>query len=108
LDEFVDPALGCKPWQVKDLASGATGTALALDELQAAAHQAAPSALVPLNDPMTGVGGGQSTQKTNLYRAGVDQAALPAGQRPSAYCRDMDAIQTARLQRDLARFAAAP
>lgn len=108
LDEFVDPALGCTPWQVKDLAAGGTTTSLALDELQAAAHQAAPSALVPLNDPMTGTTAGQSTAKTNLYRAGVDQAALPAGQRPAAYCRDMDTIQTGRLKLDYARFAAAP
>jgi len=108
LDEFVDPALGCKPWQVKDLAAGGTTTSLALDELQAAAHQAAPAALVPLNDPMTATAAGSSAQKTNLYRLGVDQSALPAGQRPAAYCRDMDAIQTARLKRDYARFAAAP
>ena len=108
LDEFVDPALGCSAWEVKDLAAGGVTTSLALDEIQAAAHQGAPSALVPLNDPMTLDGVTQSTRKTNLYRAGVDQAALPAGQRPAAYCRDMDTIQTARLERDRARFAAAP
>jgi hypothetical protein len=108
VDEFVDPALGCTPWQVRDLATGATATSLALDELQAAAHQAGPAALVPLNDPMTLVGTAESGRKTNLYRAGVDQSALPAGQQPRAYCVDMDAIQAARLDRDRARFAAAP
>ncbi|MBR7836357.1 hypothetical protein KDL01_23975 [Actinospica durhamensis] len=108
LDEFVDPTLGCAAWQVKDLAAGGVTTSLALDEIQAAAHQGAPAALVPLNDPMTLDGVTQSTRKTNLYRAGVDQAALPAGQRPAAYCRDMDTIQTARLKLDRARFAAAP
>ncbi len=108
VDGFVDPALGCSPWQVTDLATGRPGTALALDELQAAAHQAAPAALVPLNDPMTVTDNGESTRKTNLYRLGVDQPALPAGQPPKAYCQDMDRIQSARLKLDSARFAAAP
>jgi hypothetical protein len=107
LDRFVDPALGCTPWRVRDLAGGKS-TSLALDELQAAAHQPAPAALVPLNDPMATVPAGQSAQKTNLYRAGVDQGVLPAGERPAAYCRDLDTVQAARLARDYARFAAAP
>ena len=107
LDEFVDPALGCTPWTVRDLATGGTSTALALDEIQANADQAAPAALVPLNDPMTTVDGVWNNTKTNLYRAGVDQAALPAGQTPKAYCQDMDSIQTARLKLDRNRFTAA-
>ena len=108
LDNFVDPSLGCTPWTVTNLAGGGTATSLALDEIQANADQTAPSALVPLNDPMTTVNGNFSTTKTNLYRAGVDQAALPAGQTPKAYCQDMDSIQSARLQLDLARFSAQP
>jgi hypothetical protein len=96
VDEFVDPALGCTPWTVRDLDGGGTATSLALDEIQANADQAAPAALVPLNDPMTLVGGAYSAGKTNLYRAGVDQPQLPAGQGPKTYCREMDSIQKAR------------
>jgi hypothetical protein len=107
LDVFVDPSLGCKPWTVPNLDGGGTATSLALDEIQANSDQAGPSALVPLNDPMTAVAGAFSTTKTNLYRAGVDQAALPAGETPKVYCRDMDSIQTARLKLDLRRFSAA-
>lgn len=106
LDEFVDPSLGCTPWTVKDLADGGSATSLALDEIQANADQAAPSALVPLNDPMTTVNGVFSNTKTNLYRAGVDQPLLPAGETPMVYCEDMDDIQTARLELDQARFTA--
>jgi hypothetical protein len=108
LDNFVDPSLGCTPWTAPNLDGGGTATSLGLDEIQANADQTAPSALVPLNDPMTTVNGNFSTTKTNLYRAGVDQAALPAGQTPKAYCQDMDSIQSARLQLDLARFTAQP
>ncbi|MCO6003364.1 hypothetical protein NE236_00030 [Actinoallomurus purpureus] len=106
LDVFVDPALGCTPWTAPDLANpGTVATSLALDELQAAAHQKAPSALVPLNNPMTMVNDQMSTAKTNLYRAGVDQAALPAGQTPAVYCRTMDTVQAARLQKNMQLLA---
>ena len=106
LDNFVDPSLGCTPWTVTNLAGGGTATSLALDEIQANADQTAPSAIVPLNDPMTTVNGAFSTTKTNLYRAGVDQSPLPTGQSPKVYCQDMDTIQTARLKLDQARFTA--
>ena len=108
VDTFVDPALGCTPWSVRNLDGGGTATSLALDEIQANAHQAAPAALVPLNDPMTTVAGSFSTAKTDLYRLGVDQPPLPAGQTPKIYCRDMDSIQAARLKLDLDRFSNTP
>ncbi len=102
LDNFVDPALGCTPWTAPDLTNGNTpAAALPLDELQAAAFQKAPVALVPQNDPMTLVNNNQSQQKTNLYRMGADQPALPAGQTPAQYCGDMDSIQSVRLQQDV-------
>ncbi len=102
LDNFVDPALGCKPWTAPDLSNNSTpSTSLALDEIQANAFPANPSALVPLNDPMTLVNGNFSTQKTDLYRQGVDQPPLPAGESPAVYCGDMDSIQSARLQQDV-------
>jgi hypothetical protein len=106
LDFFVDPALGCTPWQVPDLADGGTlATALPLDELQAARYAGGrgnPAALVPLNDPMTLDNNGQfSTAKTNTYRSLVDMRPLPAGQSPAAYCLDMERIQGKRLQQDV-------
>src|SRR5438876_519498 len=51
---------------------------MATDELQAAAMQAAPIALVPLTDPMTLNNNNASTRKTNLYRRGVNQAPVNA------------------------------
>jgi hypothetical protein len=111
LAKAIDPALGCMPFQAPDLTDGGAMTpALALNELSAAAFQAAPMALTPTSDPMTQVNGKTSTEKTNLYRAGVDQPALPAGQQPRAYCTNMLTSAKARLARDAAllRQAAAP
>jgi hypothetical protein len=111
LARAIDPALGCTPFQAPDLTDGGVPTpALALNELSAAAFQGAPMALTPTSDPMTMVDGAVSTEKTNLYRAGVDQPALPAGQDPAAYCANMLTIAHARLARDAAllRRAAAP
>jgi hypothetical protein len=113
LTAFVDPALGCTPWTAPDLADpGRRATSLALDELQAAADQAAPVALVPGNDPMVlGPGGTKSRGKANLYRAGVDQ--LPVGRGTGTdlgdgptYCRRLAARGAARLKNDGAWFAA--
>jgi hypothetical protein len=107
LDLFVDPALGCSPWRAPDLAdAGAPAPALPLDELQAAVWAGrtggGPAALVPLNDPMTLDGNGNtSTDKTNTYRSLVDMPALPAGQKPATYCFDMEIIQSRRLQQDV-------
>ena len=78
LSFFLDPALGCTPMTAPDLSNpGQTATSQALDELAAAANQAAPIALTPVNDPMTMDNGAFSIAKTNLYRAGVDQPPLP-------------------------------
>jgi hypothetical protein len=112
LDAFVDPAFGCTPFTAKDLTTGAgSTTSLALNELQAAAHQAAPVALVPLGDPMTLVGGSPNVRKTNLYRAGVDQPALNSRTDTTrAYCRDLRTVGLPRLTADrtLLRNAASP
>ena len=111
LDQFVDPALGCQPFTVPDLTNpGSKASSLALDELLAAARQAAPAALVPLNDPMTEVNGSYSTAKTNLYRSGVDQPAVGTvtGQWPSQYCRDLLTIGIRRTLLDRKLTSAAP
>jgi len=114
LDLFVDPALGCSPWEARNLAdNGAPAPALPLDELQAAVwagrRGSGPSAIVPLNDPMTLDNNGQfSTDKTNTYRSIMNMRPLPAGESPRAYCSDMEQIQGTRLQQDVNLLIKAP
>ncbi|HEY3868633.1 MAG TPA: hypothetical protein VGM10_09800 [Actinocrinis sp.] len=111
LDHFVDPAIGCTPWSVPDLANGgALATDLGLNELQAAADQAAPVALVPLNDPMTlDNDGNASPDKTDLYREGVDQPPLSAASGDGTqYCDNIIEVGMARTQKDESLTVVAP
>ncbi|MGH2479054.1 MAG: hypothetical protein ACRDHW_05305, partial [Ktedonobacteraceae bacterium] len=103
LDGFIDPALGCTPWMAPDLADkGNLVPAQPLNELQAAADQANPAALVPSNDPMVLVNGKPSLTKLNDYRRGVDQA--PAQNRNQAstmtYCTSLLTVGPQRLLKD--------
>lgn len=109
----VDTALGCQPWKVTDLAdTGQTVTAQPLNELQAAAHQAAPVALVPARDPMVLANGYSSIKKLNAYRAGVDQAQVPNLDQASTkqYCQDLlnNAPQRLKLDQQFTINAASP
>jgi hypothetical protein len=109
VDDLLDPALGCHPATAPDLsANGAASPALALNELQAAAKQAPPVALVPLNDPMTlGNNGKADANKTNLYRAGVDMPRInPASETGALYCTEMAASAVPRLALDKSLTAA--
>ncbi|MEY9838154.1 hypothetical protein [Streptacidiphilus sp. EB103A] len=112
LTQFIDPALGCTPWTRPDQSSdGMASAALPLDELSAAANQQAPIALVPLTDPMTLNNANQDPNKTNLYRQGVDQAALGADAGSgTTYCQNFfgspNGIQ--RVFKDMAIFQNAP
>lgn len=104
LVKFVDRALKCTPFTAPDLANhGQPATSIALNELQAAAHQATPVALVPPNDPMTTANGAANRAMVDLYRAGVGQPAVGDLQ-PAAvgYCRDMMAAGRRRLLSDQA------
>jgi hypothetical protein len=99
LTAFLDPTVGCTPYQVPDLSmDGTMGTSQATNELAAAKDQAAPIALVPENDEMTLVNNAFSVQKTNLYRAQVGQAPISgannAADSPAAYCQNMVNVQT--------------
>jgi len=99
----VDGALGCTPWMAPDLANpGQMATALPLNEIQAAAHQAAPVALVPNRDPMVLVGNKDNMDKLNSYRMGVDQPVVQslnsAGTRN--YCTNLLAIAPQRMMLD--------
>ncbi|HEX3788353.1 MAG TPA: hypothetical protein VHW44_10875 [Pseudonocardiaceae bacterium] len=114
LDLFMDPVLGCTPFNVADQSSdNVPSGSLPLDELSAAVGQQAPVALVPLNDPMTVNGDNQSTAKTNLYRVGVDQLAIGSGGDDgsgAAYCTNMFGAATGiqRVFKDEATFTAGP
>jgi hypothetical protein len=91
-DVFVDAAMGCSAWKAPDLADpGQIVPALALNELQAKAHQETPVALVPVGDPMTEENGVYSLHKNNLYRIGVDQPLVTAeGDADTGrYCRQI-------------------
>lgn len=110
LDAFIDPALGCTPWTVPDLADpGASVPALPLNELQARKFQAPPIALIPLGNPFVlnpPITGAPDLQRVNLYRRGVDQRpALTADDASTTrYCRKLRAVQPEKLFRDKSRF----
>jgi hypothetical protein len=112
ISDFIQPTLGCKAFTAPDLADGGKPTtSLALNELQAAAHQAAPVALVPTNDPMTEVDGKANTQKTNIYRAGVGMPAIdPKVETPKDYCQNLFTIGIDRtvLDRSLTEKVSSP
>ncbi len=77
--------------------------ALPLNELQAAAQQAAPIALVPAGDPMVLNNTQPDLNKTNAYRRGVDQqpAASLNDASTTTYCTNLLKVGTARLQLDM-------
>jgi hypothetical protein len=105
LDAFIDPALGCHPWMVPDLADpGQMTTALPLDELQAEAYQHTPVALVPANDPMvlkhtTRI----DIDKVNAYRIGVDQPWITSKSQadPKTYCQNLVDTGAPRIIKDV-------
>ncbi len=103
LDGFIDPAIGCTPWMAPDLADkGNLVSAQPLNELQAAADQAQPVALVPSNDPMVLVNGKTDLAKLNAYRRGVDQPVAANRNQGStaAYCANLLAIGPQRMLLD--------
>jgi hypothetical protein len=107
LSRFVDPALGCQAWQIPDLANNGTMTAtLATDELQAAANQQPPIALIPSGDEMVLVNNQPSLAKVNAYRIGVDQtpAATPNDASTTTYCNNLINGALPRLQLDTKVF----
>ncbi|MFR9798241.1 hypothetical protein ACL02U_20420 [Streptomyces sp. MS06] len=113
LTQFMDPALGCEPFTAPNQSSdGRATSALALDELSAAANQKAPIALIPQNDPMTRVNDHASKRKTDAYRAGVDMPALGAADDGdgAAYCSTLfgDPAGIRRVFKDKAIFEDAP
>jgi len=89
LTQFVDPAIGCSPWKIHDIADNGNLVATqATDELQAEFYQTPPQALIPSADPMVGPG---NIDMVNAYRVSVDQRMINTlGQANSqAYCAHM-------------------
>jgi hypothetical protein len=113
LDLFMDPVLGCTPFQAPDLANNNQPTSSqALDELLAEKNGNAPgiAALVPENDEMTLDSQGQlDAAKTNLYRAEVGQPSINWSDNrfssPAMYCQNMVNIQTPFLAANEALLA---
>jgi hypothetical protein len=100
LDRFLDPVLGCTPFQVPDLANNDQPTSSqALDELLSAKNQPRIAALVPENDEMTLDNNDQfDVAKTDLYRVEIGQALVDAQNNqtssPAMYCQNIVNIQT--------------
>jgi hypothetical protein len=111
LTRFLDPALGCKSWQAPDLTDNNNlVSALPLDELQAAAHQAAPVALIPAGNPMVLNDGKLDIRKTNAYRVGVDQPTIRNLREAdtATYCTNLLNVGMPRLQANMQAFQNQP
>jgi hypothetical protein len=107
---FLDPTLGCTPFEAPDLSqAGTPGTSQALNELSAARNQRGPVALVPENDEMALVNNNFSVQKTDLYRAEVGQPMVSPSNAvtssPAMFCQNMVNIQTPFLASNQALLA---
>ena len=100
LDLFLDPVLGCTPFEAPDLANNDQPTSSqALDELLAEKNEPHFEALVPENDEMVLNGQGQfDAAKTDLYRIELGQTPIDAANNrfssPAMYCQNMVNIQT--------------
>src|ERR1700722_1155877 len=112
LDQFLDPVLGCTPFQAPDLANNDQPTSSpALDEILAGAYQPRLAALVPENDAMMRSGDGEfDPAKTDLYREELGQAPI-SGQSdktsdPEMYCQNIVDIQTPFLAANRTLLAA--
>jgi hypothetical protein len=99
LDRFLDPILGCTPFQAPDLANNDVLTSSwAMDEILSGAYQPKLAALVPENEAMVRSGDELDAAKTNVYREELGQA--PIGNQdskasdPEMYCQNIVDIQT--------------
>ncbi len=95
LDAFVDPTLGCTPFQAPDLANNDTPTSSqAMDELLSEKNDLTMNALVPENDEMVLNGAGAfDPQKDDLYREELGIAPINGTNQqtssPAMYCQNM-------------------
>jgi hypothetical protein len=114
IDDFLDPALGCTPFEAPDLGNkGTLTTSQALDELLAARNQPKNAALVPENDEMVLDNGGQFDQaKTDLYRSEIGQAPVSpqtdVASSPQMFCQNLVNVQTPIIAANESLLAAGP
>jgi len=99
LHEYVDPILGCTPFEAPDLSDANVPTSSeALDEIAAGAYQPKTAALVPENDKVVMDRGESDPAKTDLYREELGQAPVSAAasksSSPAMYCQNLVDIQT--------------
>ena len=112
LDQFLDPVLGCTPFQAPDLANNDQPTSSqALDEILAGAYQPKIAALVPENDGVVrGRDGAFDAAKTDLYREELGQPPIGSQSAkdsdPQLYCQNIVDIQTPFLAANRALLAA--
>jgi hypothetical protein len=112
LDLFLDPVLGCTPFQAPDLANNRQPAgSQALDEILAAAYQPKIAALVPENDTTVLDGNGAfDAAKTDLFREEVGQAPISNQTNktsdPELYCQNLVDIQTPFLAANRTLLAA--
>ena len=100
LDQFLDPVLGCTPFQAPDLANNdQLAGSQALDEILAGAHQPKTAALVPENAEVVRGGSDKfDAARTDLYREELGQAPVSnqtdQTSDPQLYCQNLVDIQT--------------
>jgi hypothetical protein len=99
LDQYVDPILGCTPFEAPDLSNASVPAfSEALDEIAAGAYQPKTAALVPENDKAVTDGGQSDPAKTDRYREELGQAPVSAAtdksSSPAMYCQNLVDIQT--------------
>jgi hypothetical protein len=100
LDLFLDPLLGCVPFEAPDLANNdVPASSQALDEILAGASQPKIAALVPENNDMVRSGDGEfDAAKTDMYREELGQAPITSQSDktsdPETYCQNIVDIQT--------------
>jgi hypothetical protein len=99
LDQYVDPILGCAPFEAPDLSNAGVPTfSEALDEIAAGAYQPKTAALVPENDRVVMDRGKPDPAKTDRYRESLGQALISGESdktsSPATYCQNLVDIQT--------------
>ncbi|HUZ23268.1 MAG TPA: hypothetical protein VMV07_05835 [Streptosporangiaceae bacterium] len=110
LSAFLDPVLGCTPFEAPDLSqAGTPSTSQALNELSSAKTQPNPPALIPENDEMVLVNNAFSIVKTNLYRSEIGEPPVSwrnnGPDTPAMFCQNMINIQTPFLNTNQALLA---
>ena len=114
IDDFLDPAFGCAPFEAPDLGNhGAPTTSQALDELFAARNEPKNAALVPENDGMVvDLGGGIDVAKTDLYRSEIGQAPVTSQNQenssPQMFCQNLVNVQGPFVAANQALLATQP